>query len=206
MPAMATALIMAHAFPAGLIGTIDKLVSFANYFRPVVGATQGISQFIVQGTPVSFEEFEGAEAGDVEFEEKVSSAVANKAFGLGVQGMSTDAVMLMQKTDPDAGWSDWGDYDKYIPRLAEMLRATGRKLQVDMFYSESDLLIGDAGTKGPLWFDACWRTSGCEDVIQYWSTTVKGVDHDRAWNLRWRVPQRVFAKVATMGEDGLPGI
>jgi hypothetical protein len=60
---------------------------------------------------------------------------------------------------------------------------------VDVFFAEKDIMIGDAGTKGNKWFEACWRDV---DGVEFASETVKGSDHDHVWDLRWDVMERVF--------------
>jgi hypothetical protein len=88
-----------------------------------------------------------------------------------------------------------------VPRLAEALRAEGKRLRVDVFYAENDSLIGDGGSKGPRWFDQCWDAQHCGDVIDYCRTIVTGADHDRIWNLRWGAVQKVFERIGQSVEQ-----
>lgn len=66
-----------------------------------------------------------------------------------VQGMSPEAVTVMQK-NLDGGWTD---YNGTVPRLADVLRAAGKRRQVDVSWAEKDRIVGDPGSRGPRWFD-----------------------------------------------------
>jgi hypothetical protein len=74
--------------------------------------------------------------------------------------------------------------------LAEAVRGVGgARLKLDVFLAEKDNMIGDTGTKGNRWFEACWRDVG---GVEFASETVKGPDHGCVWDLRWDVMERVF--------------
>ncbi|KAM3469081.1 hypothetical protein MY5147_007346 [Beauveria neobassiana] len=99
--------------------------------------------------------------------------------------------------DGVAGWSNWGDYEAYVPRLVEALRALGRKLTVDAFHAETDSMVGDYGDQGPTWFDACWAADRCGDgTIVYSASCVDDADHDLVWSIKFGVPEKVFSKIS----------
>jgi len=193
-----SALAIAHSLPAGILGQTDKVARLIqNYIGPAVGASVGVSYGLVAkllpakaASPVS--EDSGGEG--ARFEERVWSHIMKQAYAEGVRGVSTDAVLLMQKGMP-AGWSDWGDYDTAVRRLAEIVphAVTDAKLTVEVFYAEKDLVIGDAGTKGPRWFDQCWAPYS--EVFHYRSSTVQGSDHDGLLTLRRGAVQSIFQSV-----------
>jgi hypothetical protein len=135
--------------------------------------------------------------GSPEFEAQLWSPIINRIYAEGVAGTSSDAVLFLQKAMD--GWSDWGDYNTGVLRLAEGLRAAGKRLRVDMFYPSSDSFVGGEGDKGPWWFNWCWEA--VSDVIHFQRSTVKGVDHDGIWMLKSGVPQSVFETIESLGEE-----
>jgi hypothetical protein len=88
-----------------------------------------------------------------------------------------------------------------VPRLAEGLRAAGRKVRLEVFYAETDTLTGDGGvaSKAGKWFDGLWE-GDVRGVMEYGSRTVKGADHDGIWWLRWGAVQQVFEAVGKAGD------
>ncbi|KAK3357957.1 hypothetical protein B0T25DRAFT_622549 [Lasiosphaeria hispida] len=197
--------------PAGLVGYTDKLARLINnHIGPAFASTMGLSQALgakLAPAPVPGGEVEEP-ADDVpegaRFEDEVFPKIIERIYLEGMKGISSEAVLLLQKVDGVAGWGDWGDYDELVPRLAQALRAAGRRLRVDVFYAEKDLLIGDGGSKGPVWFDQCWREHG-GDVIDYQSRVVEGADHDGVWNLRWGAAEEVFGRAGKLGEATMSG-
>ncbi|KAK3331832.1 hypothetical protein B0T19DRAFT_355064 [Cercophora scortea] len=187
--------------PAGLIGNFDKVASLVNsYVGPVIGASSVLAAKLTpaskDGEPV---------AAEVKAEEEVWPAVMKQIYAEGVQGVSAEAVLLMQKVHGATGWSDWGDYDALVPRLVGVLRVTAAmavrgRVKVDVFYAESDHMIGEGGSKGPVWFDGCWVGPRTAEVVEYGCRTVPGADHDGLWGLRWGVMQEVFGKVGQLGD------
>lgn len=193
-----TTMSLVQTFPAGLIGTTDKLAKlFVNHLAPVIGG--GINLSMALASKVTPEPKPAEAGGDgatpkregAAFEAEVWPSVIKRIHAESIQGLSPESVLLMQK---GSGWGDWKDYDTLVPRLVEGLRAAGRRLVVDVFYAEKDWMIGDGGSKGPLWFDGCWE-KGYEDVIEFKSRTIEGADHDGIWELRWECVHQVLAKV-----------
>jgi pimeloyl-ACP methyl ester carboxylesterase len=192
-----TALHIAHSLPTSVLNQTDKAARLINnHIGPAVGASFGVSYKLAAKIRPARPAKPSTDANDREgarLEAQMWPHVIERIYAEGVKGLSTDAVLMMQKGM--TGWSDWGDYDTGIPRLAELLRADGKRLTVDVFFAEEDIVIGDGGTKGPRWFDKCWAPHG--DVFEYRSSTVKGTDHDAIWNLKWGVAQTVFQRVGT---------
>lgn len=83
-----------------------------------------------------------------EFKDKLWPEVIERIYAEGIKSISADAVLFMKKGVGLPGWSDWGDYNTFVPRLIESLRAAGKRLSVDVFYAENDSIIG--GSEGPL--------------------------------------------------------
>ncbi|KAH8912906.1 hypothetical protein BR93DRAFT_942658 [Coniochaeta sp. PMI_546] len=185
---------LVQVLPAGLIGQMDKLVTLVNnHILPLVGTSAALSVGVSQPSV----------AEDVKFEEEMSPKIMDRVYAEGVQGISAEAILLMQKANGSAGWSDWGDYDKLVPRLASALRAAHRRLRIDVFYAETDSLIGNAGSKGQKWLDKCFNAQGNEDAIEYRSRVVEGTDHNTVWNLKWGAAQEMF-EVIGRAENASP--
>lgn len=204
--------------PVSVLANTDKFARLVNnQIGPALGASFGLTfNLLAKLVPASFMKVNnvGSDNGDAngganaeregaKFEEEIWASIIDRVYADGVQGISVEAVLLMQRVDGVDGWSDWGDYDKLVPRLAETLRAAGMRLRVDVFYAEKDNLIGNGGSKGPLWFDQCWNETSRGGVIDYQSRTVKGADHDSIWDLKWGTMQEVFERIGEpVGEDG----
>jgi hypothetical protein len=88
--------------------------------------------------------------------------------------------------------------------LTEALRSRGQRLVVEVFLGETDFMIGDAGSKGPEWFNRCWKEASDADdsPIDFSSTVVTGADHNTTWNLQFGIPERVFSKLGVAGDAG----
>ena len=186
---------MASLLPRSLVAQAGNVVSFVNsHLGPVLGVSAAVSGSVAQlwSSPPSAT---GREGPDVAFEEGVRDRVVERVFRGNVRGLGQEVQMLLRCGPAfDNGWADWGDYDALAPRLAAAVRAAGAtaKLRLEMFYAEKDVMVGDMGTKGPKWFDACWTDV---DGVDYVSETVLGADHDHAWDLRWDVMERVFKRM-----------
>ncbi|RFU79340.1 alpha beta hydrolase fold family [Trichoderma arundinaceum] len=192
-----------QSLPASVIGSVDKVARLINnHIGPFVGASLGFSSsFVTKLMPVPPQQGCAVLDEEARLEEELWPAVIKRIYSEGIQGTSSDAILLMQKGGGMAGWSDWGDYDTLIPRLADALRVSGRRLRVDVFYAENDFMIGGGHSKGAKWFDGCWDAQNCRDVIDYCSAAVKGADHDGIWRLRWGVPQKVLEKICQPADN-----
>lgn len=180
---------LASSLPRSLVAQTDKMASFVNStLGPVMGVSAAVSGSVPQLLPQA--KPSGREGPDVDLEEGIRTRVAEHVFTGSVRGLGQETQVLLRNGVEKDGWSDWGDFDVLAPRLAEAVRALGgATLKVDVFFAEKDQMIGDAGSKGIRWFEECWRNV---DGVEFTSETVKGSDHDRVWDLRWDVMERVF--------------
>ncbi|KJZ70236.1 hypothetical protein HIM_10384 [Hirsutella minnesotensis 3608] len=195
---------LVQVLPVSIVSNFDKLARLINnHVGPILGVSYGLAQTLLAKftSPPQQVKTEGTVREGAEFEDQLRPKVIERIYAEGIQGISADAVVLMKKGDGLTGWSDWGDYDTFVPRLAESLRASGKKLSVDVFYAEHDFVIGDAGSRGPLWFDECWNVPRRSDILDYHSMTVKGADHNGIWDLRWGAMQTVFERIATLAME-----
>lgn len=180
---------VASSLPRSLVSQTDKMATFMiSTMGPVLGVSAAMSASVLQLW--SQPKTAGRDGPDVDFEERLRDRLVKHIFASNVRGLGQEVQVLLRNGVEKDGWSDWGDYDKLAPRLAEAIQGLGgARLKVDVFFAEKDNMIGDAGTKGPKWFEACWTGV---DGVDFASETVKGSDHDRVWDLRWDVMERVF--------------
>lgn len=181
---------LASALPRSLVAQTDKLARLANTtLSPVMGVSGALASSVVQlwSQP---SEAAGREGADVAFEEGMRERGAEFVFKGSTKGIGQEVQVLLRNGVEKEGWADWGDFDALAPRLAEAVRsAGGARLRVDVYFAQKDHMIGDAGSKGPKWFEACWKDV---DGVDFRSETVMGSDHDGVWDLRWDVMERVF--------------
>ncbi|KAK0738876.1 hypothetical protein B0T18DRAFT_333978 [Schizothecium vesticola] len=221
----ATAAWLTQQLPSPVLRQADAArILVERYVDPVVGVSTGFSGAIgrsmrvISGSlgsvaaapaPSTDEEMAplDAEGGEWsaarQFELRVISGLGEKISKEGAKGLGEEAVVLMYK-EGAGGWGDWGDYDVAVPRVVEGLRAAGRRLEVRVFWAEKDMMVGDAGTKGPRWFAGCWR-GGWDEVLEYGETAVEGADHDTIWDLHRRSAREVYGRVGWVGEEGEEG-
>ncbi|KGQ04199.1 hypothetical protein BBAD15_g10561 [Beauveria bassiana D1-5] len=207
---------IAQSLPAAVIGRSENLARFMRTaVNPALGAgasavsslfgvvarSIGVAAAAADSQPDSQPETDG------EMEMRLRPTLLSRAYGENLQGLGADAVLMMHKVvgadggdgdgDGVAGWSNWGDYEAYVPRLVEALRVLGRKLTVDAFHAETDSMVGDYGDQGPTWFDACWAADRCGDgTIVYSASCVDDADHDLVWSIKFGVPEKVFSKIS----------
>lgn len=203
-----TTLGIVKSLPTALINNTEKFARLMQFYvGPMIGRSLGFSQAAVAkiSKPKSAEQSsrdrEGLDREGAVLECKLRNKIMTRTYEEGLPGISADAVLMMQKVDGADGWADWRDYDTLVPRLEEVVRASGKRVTVDVMFAEEDEMIGDAGSKGPLWFDKCWKAKGEDWAIDYHSWTVKRSDHDEVWNLRWGAVQQIFAKISGCQPD-----
>ncbi|KAL3952603.1 hypothetical protein ACCO45_012546 [Purpureocillium lilacinum] len=185
-----------QALPEVLLAQTGRMATVVNKVAPIVSASFGFSQAVLslgRGNQPSETDLDE----DAKFEEKLGPILSNFVMTQGVDGMAQEAILLMQRAPDKAGWGDWKDYDDLGPRLSEALSAAGRQLDLDVYFAEKDGMVGDAGSKGPQWFEECWKREQGKGVIRYASSVVAGAEHDTIWNLRCGAMQKVFARIGS---------
>ena len=194
-----------QSLPAGMIAQIGNLRRFVNFgaVGAVVRVSAGGSAAAVKWAKAKGEEefAEGVDAATVEMEESLHAGILERSVEGSGEGLSHNALLVMQKVKNvcgGTGWADWGDYDVLVPRLVRRLRETGRRIEVDVFYAERDGMIGGAGEgKGAKWFDGLWEGTG--GVVGYRRRVLGGADHDSIWFVRWGGVQGVFGRILELG-------
>lgn len=195
---------LVQAVPRSLILRVDRLVTFINstkesLSRRMVRSCLDFSRKIV--SRVSENVKSCGHDRICNEHTRLESAIRKKTFdGIhleGIEGISEEALLLLQKVAGQTGWSDWGDYDMLTPRLSKALRLSGRKLILDVYFAEKDSMIGDGGSKGPLWFESCWEN---ERDIDYSSKIVSGTNHGGIWMIKFGAVQQILDKIAMLLE------
>lgn len=202
---------LAQRLPVALLNQTDKTARLINnHLGPAIGAVGGFSLGMVatlRGETAEPADPAREESDDRKFEMNMWNAIITRVYAEGVQGLSDDTVLVMQRHGP-GGWGDWGDYDKLVPRLVEALQARGMGLRVDVYYAVKDNLIGGPQGKGAEWFIQCWRDGDPDGVVQFHSRAVDGVDHDSIWSCGSSVVKEVFERIsgpAVVGEGTVGG-
>ncbi|KAJ6443520.1 alpha/beta hydrolase fold family protein [Purpureocillium lavendulum] len=201
-----TTMTITQALPRALLAQAGTAATLVNKLAPIASASFGASQALynlVRGQPSPDTELDA----DALFEQKLQWKLSDLVLSEGIDGMSQETILLMQRTADKAGWDSWGDYDGLAPRLTETLRAADRQLAMDVYFAETDGMVGDAGSKGPRWFEDCWKGEEAKGAIQYTSSVVAGAEHDTIWNLQYGAMQKVLARIGSSAtlQGGQPG-
>lgn len=206
---------MTQLLPASMMKTEKLVRMIVGYIGPALGYTFKASQLVVSSvyTPPPRTPDKNVVEVDRKYAElerdlymgqigdDVFKGPEERIFAESIRGLNDESVFLMQKGAVSGGWSDWGDFDVLIPRLEEKLRSAGKKLRVDLWYAESDALIGDDASKGPAWFDALWQAAAQNGTMEYRRESVKGSDHDSIWNLKYGRCRKVFEYMSGIKEE-----
>ncbi|KAJ2997963.1 hypothetical protein NUW58_g471 [Xylaria curta] len=194
---------LAGFMPNALVGNFDRMVHFfhTNISPAVKFSTDlsGLMKPLGQRPDVIVPE---ADPHAVAFEEDLFPEIIRRINAEDMRGLGQDSLLLLKRDEYPGCWGAWGDYDTLVPLLAraEMeRRTTGSSdispLRVDVFYAESDMIIGS--TAAPTWFDSCWRPEQRGDHIQYSSATIPKTIHDSILDLRYGVAERIFQGMST---------
>lgn len=197
--------------PEGMLNLTDKFAkAMNNYVGPAIGKSFGLSAALMSPfiSPPSPDKPDSTTKDVPEIDKKhwkselsTFRPADQRLYAENIRGLNDESLVLLQKGAASGGWSDWGDYDSLIPRLEQVFRSAGKKLRVDVFYAESDGLIGDEPSKGAEWFDALWQAPGREDVIEYHRSSIKKADHDSIWQVRFGVARKVFEYISGITEE-----
>ncbi|KAI0455968.1 hypothetical protein F5B21DRAFT_469284 [Xylaria acuta] len=192
--------------PNALVGNYDRLVQvvhgglgLAFQFSDLVGSMpslSGGSDFLAPG----------ADPDDVALEESLLPELISRFQKEELRGLGKDALLLLKRDENPGCWGIWNDYDTLVPSLAQAERElrTGNSgavspLRVDVFFAESDFMIGT--TTAPAWFNNCWRPEQRGDFINYSSVTIPKTTHDTILDLRYGVAERIFQAMSNQNVE-----
>ncbi|KAK9238661.1 hypothetical protein V1525DRAFT_400658 [Lipomyces kononenkoae] len=189
---------LASALPDKIVGNYDRLVNFfQSSLGPVLNFSSDLavivpsihrgSDFLAPGTNIDA----------VTLEESLRPELVRRVMAEDIRGLGQDALLLLKRAEHPEYWGTWGDYDTLVPLLAQgeneryaTVSSPVPPLKVDVFFAESDHMIGTA--IGPTWFNHSWRPEQRGDRIHYSSVVVPKATHDNILDLRYGVLERIF--------------
>jgi hypothetical protein len=195
------------SFPLGLLNQFDAAAGFFNArIQPVIGFGNGLTSGFRprrNKTPLVSETNSSA----VQFEQQLFPKIISRIHRENVQGLNSDALLLLKRAGRADIWGTWLDCDGFVPLLAELessrtqtIDSTDQpsSLKLDVFFSEKDVMIG--ASAGPRWFDECWRLEQRGNRIDYNKNFVEGTDHDSILHLEFGLAQRIFSQLPEHGK------
>ncbi len=96
---------------------------------------------------------------------------------------ANEDMLLCSKKDASASWGICDDYTECVKSICDQERSrrdadsTAAKLQVQLFFAESDMMIGKGGQE---YLNKCWSQDFVSDVVEVSSQELEGTDHDTA--------------------------
>jgi pimeloyl-ACP methyl ester carboxylesterase len=182
----------ASKIPASIIGHWNDVNKFINTrVMPSIGWSGGVLSSITnlfRAEPGGAKDSGATDAAerygvDAEVAKHISKLVTKFFLAEDTSAANEEALLCLKKHGPGC-WGICEDYEEYVRLLikAEKDRrpaARAKKLRVEVYFAESDLMIGDAGDKGQTYFDNCWKQAeGLSDVIDYESQVLPETNHE----------------------------
>lgn len=123
-----------------------------------------------------------------------------------MQGGSDEAFFSL-KRGKNWSWGLFEDTDEAVSKVVKQERELvdavdakaddGRprqeKLRVQVFFAESDMMIG---MKGEEWFNECWFKEECSNVVEYSNETVPKSNHENIASPEKGIVDKLFREVA----------
>lgn len=188
--------------PVALLKQFDTAAGFMiKRIQPMLGFSFGLNQGLRKNHIAT-----SAESTAVEFEERLIPHLVSKIYSESARGLTLDARLLLKTSLPDDVWGPWKDVNLFVPLLAEEeqnyragLGAVDlvQPLKIEVFYGESDLMIGTSA--GPQWFDHCWSEERRGNYIEYSSSVIAGTDHENMLNLESGLFEKIFSQLPEHG-------
>jgi hypothetical protein len=194
-----------QSLPVSMISHTDSLAGLINnHIGPAIGISLGLAfktiSKLIPPSPTRNLNPDAEVVLDAEFEDRLWPHIIKRIYDEGVKGISSDALLFMKKGRMH--WDGWEDYDLGVCKLGENMSGWTSKLRVDVFYAETDYLIGKESHKGPQWFNQCWKLARPgRDAFDFQSWTIGGTDHNSIWDLKWGAIQIVFGRINEVLQD-----
>ncbi|KAK6080939.1 hypothetical protein SCUP234_05037 [Seiridium cupressi] len=198
-----TLLSLSNLLPPAILQQFDTVAGFVqSSVAPVIGFSGRLFSSLIPSWAHTKQPLaEGADVEMVELEETMLQRFIARTYAESVHGLGQEVLLVLKKV----AWGTWDDVDKIVPMLAalEEKRAaenpSSAQLEVEMFFAESDNMIGE--TAGPQWLADCWKPERRGEGIRFQSHTIKGTEHETILNLRFGIAERIFRKISGMGEE-----
>ncbi|KAF2965110.1 hypothetical protein GQX73_g8444 [Xylaria multiplex] len=192
---------LAGLLPNGLVGSFDRVVQFVGNMGSALNFGNVLSGLVPSLSRESNPLASSADSGAVTLEESLSSEVLRRMTSEDVRGIGQDVLLLLKRDEYPGCWGTWGDYDTLVPLLAQAERqrrttasTNVSPLRVDVFFAESDSIIGTGVARA--WLDNCWRPEQCGESIEYCSSIVPKTTHNNILDLRYGVVERIFQQMS----------
>lgn len=196
------------SLPVPLVNQFDHVERFVNTkISPVIGFSTGLSTgasaSLGFGNKKRLQVKSAEDIAAIELEERLIPKILARCHRESVEGLSSEALLLLKRDAPDNVWGDWLDVDRYVPQLAAIESskeryATSASLSIEVFFGESDVMIGTG--PGPRWLDECWRLEQRGDLINYRSRVVKETNHDNILNIEFGIMEHIFSNIPEHGD------
>ncbi|KAI0125982.1 hypothetical protein BJ170DRAFT_702897 [Xylariales sp. AK1849] len=203
---------LSSALPSAVLKRFDSVASFLHSnIAPAMGFSSGLLSNLTPSWRQQKQTLaEGADAQMVEFEEKLMPRIIDRVYTEDIQGMSQEVLLLLKKSGAGPSgdnlvWGTWDDIDKFVPMLAALEEekaandSSHAKLEVNVFFAESDHMIGDK--TGPRWLEDCWNSERRGGNVHFQSHVIQGTEHDSILDLRYGVAERIFQKMSGISDE-----
>lgn len=116
----------------------------------------------------------------VEVARKIEALQSKYFFEEDTTGANEEARLCLQKGGSNC-WLICADYTKYVQDLVKQEREraqsepTQPKLRLQVYYAESDIMIGKGGQS---YFEECWKQQVVSTNVQFESQEMPGTNHE----------------------------
>jgi len=179
---------LVSTLPSGLIGSFDKVVRFMNArVAPVTVWSGDIISSVTNvfktspsdlnsGEPTAAEKYgKGEEVGQI-----IEKLQWKWFMAESTQAVNEDALLCLKKFGTGC-WGACEDYEDYVRLLTKQREdrhssdPSSAKLAIDVFFSESDVMIGKGGQR---YFERIWEQDGVTSTIDVSTAVMPGTNHD----------------------------
>lgn len=188
------------SLPSAMLNSFDSAERFLNTrITPMLGFSSGLSTGL--GHSAKHKDLPSEDVDAVQFEEDLVPHILSSIHAESVQGLTSDAYVLLKRTGEHDVWGPWLDVDNFVTLLAEeetaRMDSSVSPLKIEVFFASSDSMIGTGA--GPKWFDNCWASDRRGEAIDYSSRFVLGTDHDNLLNLEFGVFKHILTQIPEHG-------
>lgn len=179
---------MASNLPVGVFAGWNKVVQFINTkISPAVSWSGGVASASSgllgsgDGSESTDQTSPGDRYGASEEVGKEIEKLEGKYFFAEDTTAGNEEAKLCLKKGPPGSWGICEDFEEYVRDFVAQEKdrvssgSTGAKFKVQVFYAESDIMIGKGGQK---YFEQCWKQDGVAEIIEFESKELPKTDHD----------------------------
>lgn len=179
---------LASKLPASVVDKWHNVISFVGQkIQPAIAWSGGVSTALT-GMFQSSTDSSQSDAATLAATYGTSESVAKEIeklttkyfFAEDVRGGTEEAKLCLKMGGKNL-WLICEDYKEYLKSLLKQEddrsgdTGTASKLEVKVYYAESDMMIGEVGK---IYFEECWRTPKVLEQLDFDSQTLTGTDHE----------------------------